>query len=68
MTRWLRATGESPIEPPSPDEAVIIGPFDTRAEYEAFLDKHGRVFSSKVDVYSPEDYTEEAERLAAEVR
>jgi hypothetical protein len=65
MSRWTRATGYSPI-PGTEDQPVVIGPFESQADLDAFLDKHGRVFSSKVEVYSPEDYTEEAERLIAE--
>lgn len=59
MSTWLRATGESPVAPSSPDEAVVIGPFERDTALGLFLLRHGRVFSGAVTVYTPDEYDAE---------
>jgi hypothetical protein len=64
---WLMATGYSPVHNYSEDDGpVMIGPFASRERKEQFLERHGRVFRAKGEVYSPDEYDAEVERQAAE--
>ena len=61
MSAWLRATGMSPGPTSDADNPVVIGPFESRERLDEFLAWHGRLFSSAVTVYSPDEYDDAAE-------
>ena len=62
---YLLTTGYSPVHG-SEDDPVLVGPFETKERREAFLERHGRVFRSKGEVYTPDEYDAEVDRRAAE--
>lgn len=49
FTRYLMSTDEW-------DTTTVIGPFRSADRLERFLDKHGRVFRSFGNVYTPAEY------------
>ncbi len=43
---------------------TVIGPFKSQEQLDEFLNLHGRVFSSMVYVYTPEEYTQTCEDMS----
>jgi hypothetical protein len=62
---WLMASEYSPVHNYD-GEPVLIGPFTSKERWEQFLERHGRVFRTKGEVYSPDEYDAEVESREAE--
>ena len=63
---YLKATGYSPVHSYDDESPVLIGPFESPERLEQFLEKHGRVFRTQGEVYSPDEYDAAAEEKQRE--
>lgn len=64
---YLATTSASPLD--NGYTRIVIGPFQSKQQLDAFLDIHGRVFNciDVPSVMSPDEYTKAAQEHLAEM-